>query len=141
MLLQAYWLCCGVRIGNYTSQFYFGFCQRFFHFSNTCLLYTSSETYFYAAICLLKGQKAFLTQRPIIDKIEEYLNAAIMIEPKGIYYFFWAYIKRDYYERKFFKTAPNSKELMKSALDAGLSQEDVKQLTEILGVGKLFANN
>lgn len=102
--------------------------------------FDNSETYFYAAICLLKGKKAFLAQRTTINKIEEYLNAATMIEPRGIYYYFWAYIKRDYYERKFFKTTPTSNELLRTALNAGGSQEDIKQLTEILGVGKLFAN-
>ena len=41
-----------------------------------------SEICFYAAVALLKGKKAFLTSRPVINKIEEYLNAAIMIEPR-----------------------------------------------------------
>lgn len=30
--------------------------------------FDNSEIYFYAAICLLKGQKAFLVQRPTIYK-------------------------------------------------------------------------
>jgi len=46
--------------------------------------FDNSETYFYAAIALLKGKKAFVTPRAVIDKIEEYIQAAIMIEPKGI---------------------------------------------------------
>lgn len=37
--------------------------------------FDDSEIYFYAAICLLNGKKAFLNQRPTIDKILEYLNA------------------------------------------------------------------
>jgi tetratricopeptide (TPR) repeat protein len=36
--------------------------------------FDNSETFFYAAICLLGGKKAFLAQRPAIDKIEEYGN-------------------------------------------------------------------
>lgn len=98
--------------------------------------FDNSEAYFYAAICLLKGKKAFLVQRPIINKIEEYLNAAIMIEPKGIYYYFQAYIKYDYYHRKFFNTSPNYEECMCMAIEAGLSQTDVQQLYDILGVEK-----
>ena len=35
--------------------------------------FDNSETYFYAAICLLQGKKAFLQQRPTIDKILEYI--------------------------------------------------------------------
>ena len=46
--------------------------------------FDNSETFFYAAICLLKGKKAFLAQRPEIDKIEEYIKAALMIESRGI---------------------------------------------------------
>ena len=62
--------------------------------------FDNSETFFYAAICRLRGKKAFLAQRADIDKIEEYINAALMIEPKGIYYYFLAYIKYDFFERK-----------------------------------------
>lgn len=49
---------------------------------------------------------------PNINKAEEYLNAACMIEPKGFYYLFWAYIKYDYFERKFLNTSPDYKELL-----------------------------
>ena len=55
--------------------------------------FDNSETYFYAAISLLRGKKAFLAKRTDIDKIEEYIQAALMIEPKGIYYYLFAYIK------------------------------------------------
>lgn len=94
----------------------------------------NSETYFYAAICLLKGQKAFLAQRPTIDKIEEYVNAANMIEPKGIYYYFLAYIKYDYFSRKCFNTKPTYEELYVEAQQKGLSTYDIEQLYGILGV-------
>jgi len=96
--------------------------------------FDNSEAFFYAAICLLGGKKAFLLQRPEIDKIEEYLNAALMIEPKGIYHYFVAYIKYDYFERKFFKTSPTYMDALSDAVGAGLSQQDIKQLYEILGV-------
>ena len=98
--------------------------------------FDNSETFFYAAICQLKGQKAFLANRQIIDKIEEYINAALMIEPKGIYHYFLAYIKFDYFERKYFNTSPNYKEALKNAQNAGLSPVDVDQLFGILGVTK-----
>ena len=98
--------------------------------------FDNSETFFYAAICQLKGQKAFLQNRQIIDKIEEYINAALMIEPKGIYHYFLAYIKYDYFERKFFNTSPTYKEALKNAQNAGLSPVDIEQLYGILGVAK-----
>ena len=96
--------------------------------------FDNSETFFYAAICLLRGKKAFLASRPDIDKIEEYLNAALMIEPKGIYYYFWAYIKQDYFSRKSYKTTPTYQELLATAQQTGLSNYDVDQLYAILGV-------
>jgi tetratricopeptide (TPR) repeat protein len=96
--------------------------------------FDNSETFFYAAICLLGGKKAFLAQRPVIDKIEGYINAAMMIEPRGIYHYFLAYIKHDYFERKFFKTSPTYREALKNANDAGVSPYDIEQLFGILGV-------
>lgn len=98
--------------------------------------FDDSEVYFYAAICCLGGKKAFLNQRPSIDKCLEYINAAIMIEPKGIYYYFMAYIKYDYFERKFFKTAPNYYECLSNSQIVGCSEFDKKQLFDILGVIK-----
>lgn len=55
------------------------------------------ETYLYAAVCLLKGNKAFVTQRADIDRIEQYINAALLIEENGLLRYFQAYIKYDYY--------------------------------------------
>lgn len=98
--------------------------------------FENSEAYFYASIALLKGQKAFVTPRPVIDRIEEYLNAAIMIEPRGIYYYFLAYIKYDHHHRKFYKTTPNYEELLSQASAAGYSETDVQNLFDLLGVSK-----
>jgi len=96
--------------------------------------FDNSETFFYAAVCLLGGKKAFLAQRPAIDKIEEYINAALQIEPRGIYYYFWAYIKFDYFNRKFFNTSPTYQEVLEMANGAGVSPHDIEQLYGILGV-------
>lgn len=98
--------------------------------------FDDSEVYFYAAVCCLKGTKAFLHQRPTINKIEEFLNAATMIEPKGIYYYFWAYIKYDYYERKFLNTNPNYRSMLATAASYGISEYDKNQLFSILNVEK-----
>ena len=98
--------------------------------------FDNPETFFYAAICILGGKKAFLTQRPQIDKIEEYINAALMIENRGVFYYLWAYIKYDYFERKSFNTNPNYREVLKMAKDAGVSPHDIEQLFGILGVEK-----
>ena len=98
--------------------------------------FDDSESYFYAAICSLGGKKAFLNLRPEIDKALEYINAALMIEPKGIYYYLMAYIKYDYFERKHFRTSPNYAECLSMAKNAGLSDYDINQLFAILNVAR-----
>jgi tetratricopeptide (TPR) repeat protein len=90
--------------------------------------------YYYAAVCLLKGKKAFLAMRPEIDAIERYLEAAISIEPQGIFYYFQAYIKYDYYSRKFFKTSPTWEESLSAANEKGVTESDINELYELLCV-------
>ena len=96
----------------------------------------NSETYFYAAVSLLNGKKAFLANRDTIDKIEEYINAALLIEPRGIYYLFFAYIRYDYHFRKRFKVTPSYAELLSEANQNGYSQADSDLLFSILSVDK-----
>lgn len=98
--------------------------------------FDDSETYFYAAVCLLKGKKAFLAQRNDINKCIEYINAATMIEPRGIYYYFLAYIKYDFFERKFLNTSPDYRECLGLAAEYGTSEYDINMLFDILGVSK-----
>ena len=94
----------------------------------------NSENYFYAAVSLLKGKKAYLSLRPTIDKIEEYIQAALSIEPRGIYYYFWAYIRYDYYKRKFFNVSPEYSEVLLMADEAGVSDYDKHILYDMLNV-------
>ena len=96
--------------------------------------FSDPNPYFYAAVCLLKGKKAFLATRPEIDAMERYLEAAISLEPRGIFYYFQAYIKCDYYERKHLTSNPGSKELLETAKQNGLTEEDVTGLYDQLGV-------
>jgi tetratricopeptide (TPR) repeat protein len=96
--------------------------------------FDNSETFFYAAVTLLKGKKAFLAPRADIDKIQEYLNAAIMIEPRGIYHYFLAYIKQDYFDRKYLNCTPNWKETLQTAIQTGLPGADITQFSEMLQV-------
>jgi len=96
--------------------------------------FDNSETFFYAAVSLLKGKKAFLAPRADIDKIQEYLNAAIMIEPRGIYHYFLAYIKQDYFDRKYLNCTPNWKETLQTAIQTGLPGADITQFSEMLQV-------
>jgi hypothetical protein len=63
-----------------------------------------------------------------------YLSAAIVIEPRGIYYYLVAYIKYDYFSRKYFKISPDYKETLIMAAAVNPSEHDIKQLFEILNV-------
>lgn len=90
------------------------------------------ETYIFAAICLLAGNKPFVTPRQNIDKIETYINAALMLEEKGIFRYFQAYIKQDFFKRKFLKTSPMWEECLAKAKADGLSPVDVEQLFTLL---------
>ncbi|GHU76128.1 hypothetical protein FACS1894188_08190 [Clostridia bacterium] len=102
--------------------------------------FNNSETFFYAAVCLLKGKKAFSAIKSVIDKAEKYIQAALAIEPKGIYYYFWAYIKYDFYERKFFNTSPTYLEVLELGKSVKFSRYDVEQLFAVLGVANPLEN-
>ncbi|MCC8099569.1 MAG: hypothetical protein LIO78_05845 [Clostridiales bacterium] len=94
------------------------------------------ELYFYAAVALLKGQRPFLAGRAAILKIEEYVNAALMIHPRGIYYYFFSYVKYDFYFNKHLRTSPTYQETLQAALRAGLTTREVQQLYATLGTAK-----
>ncbi|MBR3600643.1 MAG: hypothetical protein IKL53_12335 [Lachnospiraceae bacterium] len=100
--------------------------------------FDDSEVYFYAAICCLQGKKAFVASRNVINQILEYINAAIAIEPKGIYYYFEAYIKYDYFHRKHFRITPDYTECIEMAKNAGVSEYDINELYSILNVERLL---
>ena len=100
--------------------------------------FDNSETYFYAAVCVLKGKKAFLSPRGDIDKALGYIDAALMIEPKGIYYYFQAYIKYDYFKRKFLNVSPDYNECLNLAAQYGVSDYDKEVLFSTLKVACPF---
>jgi len=98
--------------------------------------FDNSEPFFYAAVCLLKGKKAFLAKREDINRIEELVNAALSIESRGIYLYFLAYIKNDYFKRKFLNTSPTYEECLAEANKLGTSECDKQMLFELLNVAK-----
>ena len=100
--------------------------------------FDNSEVYFYAAISLLKGDKPFLHTRDEIQKVLDYLNAAVAIEDRGIYYYLMAFVKKDYFERKYLISLPKSLELLQIAKQKGYSKYDVEQLNDILNISTSF---
>lgn len=97
-----------------------------------------ADSYFYAAVSLLQGKKAFVAQRANIDKAIEYLNAANMIAPEPLYYLTLAYIKKDYFERKALSVTPSWRDELTTAEGLGATNSDVADLAELLGVTITF---
>jgi tetratricopeptide (TPR) repeat protein len=98
--------------------------------------FDNSEVFFYAAVCRLKGKKAFLAPRADIDKAIEYTEAARMIEPRAIYDYLLAYIKTDFFQRKGFRINPDAQEELSSAQSKGLAAGDVEHLHSVLALQK-----
>lgn len=96
--------------------------------------FNNPDIYFFSALSLLNGKKPFFSKRETIDKIETLINTALSIEPKGIYYYFWGYIKYDYFERKFLKTTPDYRECLNNAVGHHATDLDKKMLFDIIGI-------
>lgn len=99
-------------------------------------VFDEPDLYFYLAISLLRGKKAFLAPRKDIDQLEEYIQAALSLENKGIYYYFWAYVRYDHHYRKFYNMDPDYNALLQMASDAGVSEFDKSELFKILNVDR-----
>ena len=92
----------------------------------------NSETYFYAAVALLEGKKAFVAPMATVRKCEEYLEAAVRLEPRGVYYLMLAYLAYDYDERKSLNRAVGYREYIRLAAAHQLTQTDTGLLMEVL---------
>lgn len=98
--------------------------------------FDDSDLFLYTAVCMLKGKRPFLHQKKTIDAAIEYVNSACMIEDKGIYHYFAAYLKYDYYKMKGLRTSPDYSEELMLANQTGLPHNDVNILFEILGTDR-----
>lgn len=96
--------------------------------------FDDADIYLYTAVCLLKGKRPFLAQRKTIDQGLEYLNAALSIEPKGIFHYLSAYLKYDFYEMKRLRIVPGYREELQLAVQLGLSELDKTELFSVMGV-------
>lgn len=100
--------------------------------------FEDADSYFYAAVGQLYGKKAFVAPRANIDRAIDYLNAANMIAPNPLYSLMLAYIKKDYFERKFLAINPSWEEEISSAKEMGATAADIAALSELLGVNIEF---
>ena len=84
----------------------------------------------------MKGKKAFLSNRADINKILELMEAAVSIEERGVYYYFMAYIKYDYFKRKYLNTTPNYRDYLLLSKRCGCSPMDIDIMFKMIGVEK-----
>jgi tetratricopeptide (TPR) repeat protein len=96
--------------------------------------FDNSEVFFYAAVCMLHGKIPFLHLRPTINQVMSYLDSALMIENRGIYHYLQAYIKLDYFKRKFLNVTPTYAQHLQLAKQAGVTESEIAALFELLGV-------
>lgn len=93
----------------------------------------NAEAYFYAAVSLLKGRRPFLTPLSELRKAQEYISAAIMIDDRPLFHYFLAYIKFDFYSKKFLRIDPDWKFELHTALSTGIKQDDQHELFGLIG--------
>ena len=92
----------------------------------------NAEAYFYAAVALLQGRRPYLTPVANLNKAVEYVNAALMIDDRPLFHYFMAYLKQDYYARKFLRVQPDWKFELSQAFQLGLDEDDSIELFELL---------
>lgn len=90
------------------------------------------DFYFLKAISLLQGQKPFNVHLSDIKDALNNLNSAVMIENKGIFRFTMAYIKYDFYKRKFLRISPSYEDELKLAKANGFALYDLQKLQGLL---------
>jgi tetratricopeptide (TPR) repeat protein len=94
----------------------------------------NSEAYFYAAVASLAGKKPFLAPLAVVRSAEEYLNAALRLEDRGIYFYLLGYLRFDYYERKSLNVTPPYAYFLEKSLRQGVTDLDIRNLFELLEV-------
>ena len=97
------------------------------------------ENYFFAAACLLGGREAFAAERDTVDRIEKYLREAVSINAKGIYSYFQAYIRYDYFRRRGIAMLPDFISYLLAAQKAGYSDAELACFWEMLNVVRPYA--
>jgi tetratricopeptide (TPR) repeat protein len=98
--------------------------------------FDNSEIYFYAVVCLFNGQRPFLSDRATIDRALSLLRAGTAIEARAIYLYYDAFIRYDYFERKFFRIEPGFRNSLARSREIGLSEHDVNELHDLICVAR-----
>ena len=92
----------------------------------------NADVYFSMAIADLKGNRPFLAPLINIRRAQESLTCATMIEDRAVFHYLLAYIKYDFYARRFLRVEPNWQLEFQNALALGITTEESDELFEIL---------
>lgn len=91
-----------------------------------------SQALFMSAVAMLGGRKAFLTPLANIQKAEEFLGAALLVEDRGIFHYFLAYLRLDFYERKSLSSRSPWQSSIDQAWRCGIDNDDIDALFSML---------
>jgi hypothetical protein len=94
----------------------------------------NQDAYYLGAVAQLDGKKAFLASLQCIRESEELIQGAIGLEDRGIFYYFLAYVRFDYYERKFLRAPAPWQLSFVAACSRGLTQGQIDSLFKLLSV-------
>ena len=97
-------------------------------------LYEDSDLYFYTALALCKGKRPALLMKKEVDKMLNQLQIALDLQKKGAYYYAYAIVIRDFYERNSLNYKQTSRECEKMAETYGLSQDDKNIIHQFLPI-------
>lgn len=88
------------------------------------------DYYFYLAIALLERRRPFMTPLAVVQDAEYQLKLAMDLNGPGICFYLAAYIKKDFYEKHFFRTDKSSVQLLEEARRRGLPNGDLMELNK-----------
>ncbi len=94
----------------------------------------NAEAYLYAAVACLAGKRPFLVPIADIRTALQFLDAARMLENRGVFDYLSGFIRYDFFERKFLRISPNSDEEYQRATHNGVTQADIAFVHELIRV-------
>ena len=92
----------------------------------------NDECFFLLSIAMLEGKKPFLHKKNEIDEMILYIENAILLKPKGIYYLVYSYFIKNYYEKKKMRYRNSSIYCLEKSSELGVSEGDKQILKQLI---------
>lgn len=90
------------------------------------------ETYFYMGIAMLDRKRPFLNSKNTVTGAMNYIETALNMEKKGIYYFTAAFFEYDFYVMKHLRPPKPLNEYLENAKKFGVTQNDLKMVFDMM---------